>query len=314
MEKYGFCQALTSKNRLKPLKNHQESNSAEFTLNYNDLSKHYSAEIPVLGGFPAVQTTSSSPDIPSYPPGTPSIPPGGAKTSSRSQSRLPPRPTCAVIASLQPFPGCFSSPRQKPAGKERLEQPERPAGPELAVPVPSAGGSPLTPRLLHALRCQAMEKRLLHAPGAAGQREKQRESSGKGSGKRRIGGCGQGTAPPGEAQPAGPRTGRALVPEMSPPVCWGHTPLQSARRCRDPALAAGMGLQKGPAGEGRKPSSHFGAVAAQPVPGHGTLMSAQGQDARGLWELQSFPAFPSFPELWDPPSRGVPWAPPGRRG
>lgn len=48
--------------------------------------------------------------------------------------------------------------------------------------------------------------------------------------------------------------------------------------------------------------------------GHGTLMSAQGQDARGLWELQSFPSFPSFPELWDPPAPGVPWAPPGRGG
>lgn len=123
------------------------------------------------------------------------------------------------------------------------------------------------------------------------------KTSGKRLGKQRIGGCGQGTAPPRGSATRGSRTGRERAAVPCPRAVtsrlWGHTPSQSAGRCGNgvPGMQRGWGCGRE---GGRKAELTFRCCRCPAGAGHGILMSPQGQDARGLWELQSFPFFPSF--------------------
>lgn len=118
----------------------QESNSRHFTLNDNNLSKHYSAEITFLGGFPAVQTTSIPPDSPSIL----QTPRASLLESERRRNLIPqPEPTSTETnlrsCRFPPaIPGRFSCPRQGRRGWSSRSARQDPQ-PVLRSPAPSRG-------------------------------------------------------------------------------------------------------------------------------------------------------------------------------
>lgn len=269
-----FCQALTSKNHLKALRNHQESNSAHFALNYNNLSKHYSAEIAILGGFPAVQTTSiPAESIPNYPSGHPEHPfghPGHPEHPSRRCRNLIPQPEPTSTETnlrryrfqpaIHPL-AAFPAPGKGQRGRRGWSSRSARSPPRCRRPL--GGGSPLTPRLLHALCCQAVDKASPPPLWSRGTKEKTAGNSWESGGS---GAAGRERPRQGKRNPrVGPRTGRerAAVPcprDVTSRPSGSHTlPERSAVRERSPG--SGDRAAQRPRGRREESRAHISVLS-----------------------------------------------------